>query len=78
MTFNRNGDSKVTETVRDGFDISLDDENTQYELKFDNEYINDSNMFCGDISIMGNRIPIEFDSDAPKSVSIYWRKNRTA
>ena len=70
MTFNRNGDSKVTETVRDGFDISLDDENTQYELKFDNEYINDSNMFCGDISIMGNRIPIEFDSDVPKSVSI--------
>ena len=70
MIFNRYGDVKVTESVRDGFNINLDDENVQYELKFDNEFINDSNMFCGDISIIGNKIPIEFDSDTPKSISI--------
>lgn len=70
MTFNRAGTIKDSQSVRDGFDLELNDENTQYELKFDGESFNDSNISCGDITIMGNRIPIEFDSDTPISTVI--------
>ena len=70
MTFNRAGTIKDSISVRDGFDLELNDENTQYELKFDGESFNDSNMSCGDISIMGNKIPVEFDSDTPISTVV--------
>lgn len=70
MLFNCQGTSKETITVRDEFDLQLNDENIQYELKFDGESFNDSNMSCGDISILGNKIPIEFNSDTPMSTVI--------
>lgn len=70
MLFNSQGSDKQEITVRDGFDIELENRDNQYELQFDGESFNDSNISCGDITIAGNKIPVEFDCDTPMSTII--------
>ncbi len=70
MLFNKRGSDIESITMKDGFDEALNDQETQYELLFNGDSFDDSNMCCGDITINGNRIPIEFDCDTPISTTI--------
>lgn len=70
MLFNKRGSEPQSITMKDGFDEALDDKESQYELVFTGDSFDDSNMCCGDITIDGNRIPIEFDCDTPISTTI--------
>lgn len=70
MLFNKCGSDIESITMKDGFDEALDNKETQYELLFNGDSFDDKNMCCGDITIGGNRIPIEFDCDTPISTTI--------
>lgn len=70
VLFNKRGSNIESITMNDGFDEVLNDKETQYELLFNGDSFDDSNKCCGDITIDGNRIPIEFDCDAPISATI--------
>lgn len=70
MLFNKRGSDIESITMKDGFDEVLNNKETQYELLFNGDSFDDSNKCCGDITIDGNRIPIEFDCDTPISTTI--------
>lgn len=70
LLFNKRGSEIQSIALKDGFNEMLNDKESQYELVFTGDSFDDSNMCCGDITIDGNRIPIEFDCDTPISTTI--------